>query len=422
MIIQEEKKSIPVALITGYLGAGKTTLLNELLKNPKGHKVAVIVNDIGEINIDASLIEKGGSVTQIDDSLVPLSNGCICCTLKNDLLDQIVSLSRMDKFDYIVIEASGICEPMPIAQNITMLSESAEQRGIPEICHLDNIISVVDAYRMAEEFECGVDFKEKREVYDQEEDIQSLLIQQIEFANITILNKAELVDENQKAQIKAVIKALCPDTKIIEANYGKVDVNELLDTDNFDFEKAYYSEGWVKALTEDEHEHEEEHEHEHEHDHEEEHDYEHHHEHEHHGHHHHHHHGEGEVLEYGIDTFVYSSKKPFSLDKLRAFTETWTSAIIRVKGYLWFEQDPSYLYVFEQAGKQIQVGRDSMWLAACEPQIQEREFKNHPEIKETWDEKYGDRENKIVFIGKNLDKEAIIESMDACTVDNFTEN
>ncbi len=414
MIIQEEKKAIPVALITGYLGAGKTTLLNEILKNPNGHKVAVIVNDIGEINIDASLIEKGGTVTQIDDSLVPLSNGCICCTLKNDLLDQIVSLARMDRFDYIIIEASGICEPMPIAQNITMLSESAQTRGIPEICRLDNIISVVDAYRMAEEFECGIDFKDKRKVYDEQEDIQSLLIQQIEFANITILNKAELVDENQKAQIKAVIKALCPDTKIIEANYGKVDVNELLDTDNFDFEKAYYSEGWVKAITEDEHHEKEEH-HEHHHEHEHEHEHE-------HGHHHHHHHGEGEVLEYGIDTFVYSSKRPFSLDRLREYTETWTSAIIRVKGYLWFEQDPSYLYVFEQAGKQIQVGRDSMWLAACEPQIQEREFAKNPEIKENWDEKYGDRENKIVFIGKNLDKEAIIASMDACTVENFSEN
>ncbi len=414
MIIQEEKKAIPVALITGYLGAGKTTLLNEILKNPNGHKVAVIVNDIGEINIDASLIEKGGTVTQIDDSLVPLSNGCICCTLKNDLLDQIVSLARMDRFDYIIIEASGICEPMPIAQNITMLSESAQTRGIPEICRLDNIISVVDAYRMAEEFECGIDFKDKRKVYDEQEDIQSLLIQQIEFANITILNKAELVDENQKAQIKAVIKALCPDTKIIEANYGKVDVNELLDTDNFDFEKAYYSEGWVKAITEDEHHEKEEH-HEHHHEHEHEHEHE-------HGHHHHHHHGEGEVLEYGIDTFVYSSKRPFSLDRLREYTETWTSAIIRVKGYLWFEQDPSYLYVFEQAGKQIQVGRDSMWLAACEPQIQEREFAKNPEIKENWDEKYGDRENKIVFIGKNLDKEAIIAAMDACTVENFSEN
>ena len=272
MILQKETKSLPVALITGYLGAGKTTLLNELLKHPNGHKVAVIVNDIGEINIDASLIEKGGTVAQVDDSLVPLSNGCICCTLKNDLIDQIVSLAKMDKFDYIVIEASGICEPIPIAQTLTMMQESAETRGIPEVCHLDNIISVVDAYRLAQEFDCGVDFEENREKFEAEEDIQSLLIQQMEFANIVVLNKVELVDDQQKEQIKAVIHALCPDCKIIETNYGKVDPDQLLDTDNFDFEKAYYSEGWVKALSGEEHDHDhhdhdhEEHEHHHEHD------------------------------------------------------------------------------------------------------------------------------------------------------------
>lgn len=411
MIMQNNTNSIPVALITGYLGAGKTTLLNELLKNPKGHKVAVIVNDIGEVNIDADLIEKGGAVAQVDDSLVPLQNGCICCTLKNDLIDQIVSLARMDKFDYIIIEASGICEPLPIAQNITMMEQSAQERGIPEICHLDNIISVVDSYRMAQEFNCGSDFEEKREEYEEQEDIASLLIQQIEFANLIVLNKTEMVTDEQKEEIKAVVRALCPDVKIIETNFGKVDPDELLDTDNFDFETAYYAEGWVKALTEDEHE---EHEHgEHEHEHEE---HEHHHE---HGHHHHHHDGEGEALEYGIGTFVYTSRRPFSLDKLRDYTETWPSGIIRVKGYLWFDQDPNYLYVFEQAGKQITTGRDSMWVAACEPQIQEREFEKHPELKELWDEKYGDRENKIVFIGKDLDQQAIIDGMNACTVEDF---
>ena len=394
MILQKETKSLPVALITGYLGAGKTTLLNELLKHPNGHKVAVIVNDIGEINIDASLIEKGGTVAQVDDSLVPLSNGCICCTLKNDLIDQIVSLAKMDKFDYIVIEASGICEPIPIAQTLTMMQESAETRGIPEVCHLDNIISVVDAYRLAQEFDCGVDFEENREKFEAEEDIQSLLIQQMEFANIVVLNKVELVDDQQKEQIKAVIHALCPDCKIIETNYGKVDPDQLLDTDNFDFEKAYYSEGWVKALSGEEQDHDHDH---HDHDHE----------------------RLGEALEYGISTFVYASRKPFSLDKLKAYTATWPQGIIRVKGYLWFDEDPDYLYVFEQAGRQINTGRDSMWICACEPKIQERELSLHPELKDLWDEKYGDRENKIVFIGKDLDQQAIIDGMNACTVEDF---
>ena len=321
MILQKETKSLPVALITGYLGAGKTTLLNELLKHPNGHKVAVIVNDIGEINIDASLIEKGGTVAQVDDSLVPLSNGCICCTLKNDLIDQIVSLAKMDKFDYIVIEASGICEPIPIAQTLTMMQESAETRGIPEVCHLDNIISVVDAYRLAQEFDCGVDFEENREKFEAEEDIQSLLIQQMEFANIVVLNKVELVDDQQKEQIKAVIHALCPDCKIIETNYGKVDPDQLLDTDNFDFEKAYYSEGWVKALSGEEHDHD-------------------HHDHDHgdectcgcHDHDHHHHHADEVFTSWGKET-----PHKYNEDKLREILDTLADTekygvILRAKG------------------------------------------------------------------------------------------
>ncbi len=403
-MLTDEIKSLPIALITGYLGAGKTTLLNNILKNPQGHKVAVIVNDIGEVNIDAELIAKSGVVHAEDNSLVPLQNGCICCTLKTDLVDQIVELARMNQFDYILIEASGVCEPMPIAQTITSMQETTQQRGLPEICHLDNIISVVDAARLSDEFGCGDDFVENRAKYEENEDIQSLLIQQMEFANVIILNKSELVNDEQKQKIKAVILALNPNVKIIEASYGKVDIEELMDTYNFDFEQTYFNEGWVQAIHSHNHEHEHEHHHEHEHEH---------------HHHHHHDHSQPEVLEYGIDTFVYQSRRPFLADKLDAACSTWPKNIIRAKGFLWISRDPQYVYVFEQAGRQFSATPESMWVAACEPAIQEREFKRDPSLLELWDETYGDRENKIVFIGQNLDKEAITQMMDDCLGTDF---
>ena len=286
-------KSVPIALIAGYLGAGKTTLLNNILKDPHGHKVAVIVNDIGEVNIDADLIAKGGTVQQQDNSLVPLSNGCICCTLQTDLMDQIAQLCATGNFDYILIEASGICEPLPIAQTIMQMGEICRQRNIPEICHLDNIISVADTLRLAQEFNCGVDFEENRQQYEEEENLASLIIQQIEFSNIVIMNKAELVSEENKAKIKKVINALAPAAKIVEATYGNVDIDELLDTNYFDFEKNYYSLGWVKAIEDDAKEKEEK-KHHHDHDDEDEDEHEHHHHHhdddeDEHEHHHHHH-------------------------------------------------------------------------------------------------------------------------------------
>ena len=230
------------------MSAGKTTLMNYILRNPKGHKIAVIVNDIGDVNIDADLIEKGGKVQQEDNSLVPLQNGCICCTLQNDLIEQLNTLCEMDKFDYILIEASGVCEPIPIAQTITMLAESQKARGMMEMCHLDNVICIADTQRLAEEFDCGSDFVEKRKEYEEQEDIRGLLIQQLEYANIIIMNKAELVDEKSKAKIKQVIHALCPVAKIVEASYSQVDIDDILDTDYFDFQQNYYNEGWVKAF------------------------------------------------------------------------------------------------------------------------------------------------------------------------------
>ena len=419
-------RSVPIALIAGYLGAGKTTLLNNILKDPHGHKVAVIVNDIGEVNIDADLIAKGGTVQQQDNSLVPLSNGCICCTLQTDLMDQIAQLCATGNFDYILIEASGICEPLPIAQTIMQMGEICRQRNIPEICHLDNIISVADTLRLAQEFNCGVDFEENRQQYEEEENLASLIIQQIEFSNIVIMNKAELVSEENKAKIKKVINALAPAAKIVEATYGNVDIDELLDTNYFDFEKNYYSLGWVKAIEDDakekeekkhhhDHDDEDEDEHEHHHHHHDDDEDDHDHEHGHHHHHHHHHHsGEGEALEYGIDTFVYQSRRPFIKYRLAEVANAWPKSIIRTKGFIWMDEDPDYLYVFEQAGTQIVLTPDGMWLAACEPEIQEREMARDPKIIENWDKTYGDRENKLVFIGHNMDKEKIIQMMDNC--------
>ena len=297
-----EHKVVPITVLTGYLGAGKTTLMNHILTNQEGYKVAVIVNDIGEVNIDEKLIKDGGFIKEEDKgNVVPLSNGCICCTLKADLMNQIVDIIKTRKFDYILIEASGICEPMPIAQTITVLSESTEQYGLPKICRLDNVVTVVDALRLATEFGCGDDLVEEN---IDDEDLSSLLIQQIEFCNTIVLNKIDEVTKEELAKLKQIIKKLQPTAKIIETNYSKVDVGEIIDTNNFDFEKVANSAGWIKKKEkEDEHENDDEDEHEHSHEHNHDHEEEHH-------HHHEHNHEEGEAEEYGISTFVYTSRKP----------------------------------------------------------------------------------------------------------------
>lgn len=403
------KKLIPVSLLTGYLGSGKTTLLNHILSNQQGYKVAVIVNDIGEVNIDASLIQRGGAVTEQDENLVPLSNGCICCTLKVDLMKQIINLASSGRFDYILIEASGICEPGPIAGSICMLDGTDRNSNIPAVAYLDSITTVVDAKRMADEFGSGKSLL--NENLD-EEDIENLLVEQIEYCTTIILNKIDEVTEEEKADVLAVIKALQPEAEIIETTFGNVEVGKILSTNNFDYEKILESPGWMKAMAGHDHAHEEEddedahHHHEHEHHHEEEH------EHHEHGHHHHHH---GETEEYGISTFVYENVKPLSKAKFEEFVFAhYPKEIIRAKGIFWIKEDPDTAYVFETSGRQKTATDDGKWIA-CYPKMQrEMILQMNPDIAASWHPVYGDRVNKIVFIGRNMDKKAIIEAMDCC--------
>ena len=435
MNFKRKDKRIPVSLITGYLGAGKTTVLNHVLANQEGYRVAVIVNDIGEVNIDASLIAKGGNVTQKDENLVPLSNGCICCTLKVDLMNQIVDLAKTGKFDYILIEASGICEPGPIAGSICMLDGTDKNFRAPAVVYLDNVTTVVDAKRMADEFGAGEALLS--EGLD-EEDIENLLIQQIEYCTTIILNKVDDVTPEEKKAVLEVIKALQPQAKIIETNYGKVDVAEVLSTGRFDYEKIINSAGWVQAmelegensetLEKEEHEHHEEHhhdEHEHHHDHDDEHhehhDHDEHEEHDHHGHHHHHHHhhDDGEAEEYGIATFVYQNVKPFDKAKFEQFVfAKWPKEVIRAKGLFWIAEDPDTAYVFEQSGKQKTATDDGPWIAAFPEKDRKQVLAMNPDIAEGWHPLYGDRINKLVFIGRKMPKEEIIRNLDECISDD----
>ena len=406
-------KETPVLLLTGYLGSGKTTLVNKILANKKGIKFAVIVNDIGEVNIDADLIEAGGVVDQKDDSLVALQNGCICCTLKMDLVQQLNEIVSQQKFDYIVIEASGICEPAPIAQTICAYPQMYPDLAKKGKAVLDSIVTVVDARRMCDEFSAGNDLLKKDL---QEDDIENLLIQQIEFCNIILLNKVDDVSKEELELVKKIIRSLQPKAEIIECNYGDVDLDKILNTGDFNFDKVATSASWIAEI-EGHDEEEDEHDHHHDHD---EHD-EHHHD--HHHHHCHHHHGleneeSGEALEYNIQTFVYYARRPFDINFFDNFVaRQWPKQIIRCKGLCYFSNEKDICYVFEQAGKQVSLRNGGQWYATMPP-FQLREFlENNPKLKKDWEEPYGDRMQKLVFIGQDLDKEAITKALDTCLTD-----
>ena len=397
-----EIKNIPVLLLTGYLGSGKTTLLNRILQNQKGIKFAVIVNDIGEVNIDADLIEKGGVVGQKDDSLVALQNGCICCTLKMDLVEQLREITSMHRFDYIVIEASGICEPGPIAQTILNIPSLGMDYVKDGYLQLDCIVTVVDALRMRDEFASGKDLL--RQNID-EEDIENLVIQQIEFCNIILLNKASEVSKEELGRVKEIIRTLQPKADIIECDYGNVDLDKIIHTEKFNFEEVATSAAWIRELEgHDDEEDDDDDEHDH-HDHD---------EHEHH-HHHHHHHDEGEAEEYGIGTFVYYARRPFNLGLFDEFVaRKWPKNIIRAKGICYFKGEEDVCYVFEQAGRQVTLRDAGQWYATMPEDQLQMMMARDEKLRHDWDEQYGDRMQKLVFIGQHLDKEQITADLDFC--------
>lgn len=409
----------PVLLLTGYLGSGKTTLLNRILQNKQGIKFAVIVNDIGEVNIDANLIAKGGIVGEGDDSLVPLQNGCICCTLKMDLVQQLSDIVSEQRFDYIVIEASGICEPAPIAQTISVYPQMYPNLATKGIARLDSVVTVVDALRLRDEFSEGHDLYKKDM---KEDDLASLVIQQIEFCNTILLNKSSEVSAEELGRIKAIIREIQPKAEIITCDYCDVDLDKLVNSNSFDFEQVATSAKWIAAVEGDEEEKKEhEHHHHHAHDHEEEENDEH--EHHHHDHDHchcHHHHGleneeEGEALEYGISTFVYKRREPFDMTEFdQLVARLWPSSVIRCKGLCYFATEPDMCYVFEQAGKQVSLSQAGQWYATMPADELEQFKQQNPAAFKDWDDKYGDRMQKLVFIGQHMDREAIETLLDAC--------
>ena len=421
-----KKQKTPITLLCGYLGAGKTTLLNRVLNNQQGYRVAVIVNDIGEVNVDASLIAKGGNITDTSD-IVPLTNGCICCTLKSQMASNIEKMIKTGKYDYILIEASGVCEPMPIAQELELIKNGT----------LDNVVGVVDAARLVDEFAGGENLLKKDQI--EEEDIESLLIQQIEFCSTLIINKIDLVTESDLAKVRKVIQALHPGVHVIETSHGDVPVKDILATGSFDFDTVYGAAGWCKALEEgelgddedddDDHDHEEHHEHHehHHHDHhddadddddeddDDEHGHEEHEHHEHHGHEHHHHEhrheGESED-EYGIGTFIYYRRTPMNRHKLRAYVQNWPKDIIRCKGLMWFGDEYDTAYVFETSGRQLLCGPYGKWIASAPASQRKQILAENPQIREDWDDQVGDRMIRLCIIGKNLNRKAIAATLD----------
>ena len=415
-----EMKVTPVLLLTGYLGSGKTTLLNRILANEKGIRFAVIVNDIGEVNIDADLIEKGGIVGEGDDSLVPLQNGCICCTLKMDLVQQLSDLVSQQRFDYIVIEASGICEPAPIAQTISVYPQMYSNLAIKGVAKLDAIVTVCDALRLRDEFAEGNDLV-RQDIG--EDDLASLVIQQVEFCNKILLNKASMVTPDELARITAILHEIQPHADIVPCDFCDIDLNTLINTRTFNFDKVATSARWIEAVEgeefddhDDDHDDHDEDEHHHEHDHDD-------HDDDHHGHHcHHHHHGleneeSGEALEYGISTFVWKRRKPLDMNKFDYIVaKKWPKSVVRCKGLCYFKGEEDFCYVFEQAGKQVQMRNAGQWYATMPADELEKFKQQNPAILRDWDDQYGDRMQKLVFIGQHMDREQIEKDLDYCLV------
>ena len=378
MTIDMETRQIPVLLLTGYLGSGKTTLLNRILANRKGIKFAVIVNDIGEVNIDADLIQKGGVVGQGDDSLVALQNGCICCTLKMDLVQQIADLSSSKMFDYIVIEASGICEPAPIANTICTMPSFGVQYTRGAVPYVDCIVTVVDSLRMKDEF-AGGEALGKEDIDD--EDLEKLIIEQLEFCNIVLLNKASELTPEELGRLRAIVKGINPGAKVLECDYGDIDLDEIIYTGMFDFDAVATSAAWIAAIEGEDEEEE----------------------------------AEGEALEYGIDTFVYTRREPMDINKFDNFIfKHWPAGIIRAKGLCYFATEPDQCYLFEQAGRQKLIKDAGLWYASMDEYELRYQMERDPQLRRDWDPVYGDRMQKIVFIGQHLDKAEITRLMDAC--------
>ncbi len=385
-------KNIPVLLLTGYLGSGKTTLLNRILQNKQGIKFAVVVNDIGEVNIDADLIEKGGVVGQKDDSLVALQNGCICCTLKMDLVEQLREITSMRRFDYIVIEASGICEPAPIAQTICNIPSLGPEYVKDGYLQLDCIVTVVDALRMRDEFASGNDLMRKD---IDEEDIENLVIQQIEFCNIILLNKASEISKDELQQVKKIISAIQPKAEIIECDYAAVDLEKIVNTEKFNFEEVATSAAWIREIEADHDDDDDDDD----------------------DGHHHHHHDEGEAEEYGIGTFVYYARRPFNLSLFDEFVaRKWPKSIIRAKGICYFKDEEDICYVFEQAGRQVSLRNAGQWYATMPREQLQVMMAQDEKLRREWDEQYGDRMQKLVFIGQHMDREQISRDLDFCLV------
>lgn len=409
-----QNHEIPVLLLTGYLGSGKTTLLNRILNNEKGYRFAVIVNDLGEVNIDAELIQKGGVVGQNDKSgdLIALQNGCICCSLQTDLIKQMSDLSTSGRFDYIVIEASGICDPAPIARTIAMMprvNPDLRKEGLPV---LDSIVTVVDALRLASEFNLGADLITERDKSEEEKEgsLTALVVDQIEFCNTVILNKISEITKEQAKRLHDIIRSLQPKARILECDYCDIPLEDILGTGEFDFEDVATSAAWVQGVEGPNETHEEKHEEEHHH-----HDDD---DHHHHDHHHHEHGDHDHAAEYGISTFVYFRRKPFDLNKFDYMVgKGWPKNIIRSKGVVYFSNNLEMSYLFEQAGVQTNLRESGYWCATAPAEELAEMMRNDPQLRRDWDDVYGDRMVKLVIIGQNLDRKAIEQQLDDCLAD-----